>query len=135
VDKSAGPDACWPWLASTAKGYGQIKDGVRMRKAHRVAYALAHGAAPSELFVCHRCDNPKCVNPAHLFLGTNSDNQLDSSAKGRHGAIKGEAHVNAKLSNDDVAIIKSLRGKVTQRELATRFGVCQMRISQLQRQG
>src|SRR5689334_2841330 len=82
-----GP-SCWNWKgARTELGYGLISvpPHGRMMGAHRVAWALRHGAAPNDMFVCHKCDNPSCVNPDHLFLGTNSDNMRDCVAKGRHG--------------------------------------------------
>jgi hypothetical protein len=81
----AGPDDCWEWDASRDKyGYGQFSMGhSECDPAHRVAYALAHGAVPAGLFVCHSCDNPPCVNPSHLWLGTAADNNRDRDLKGR----------------------------------------------------
>lgn len=86
-----GPDECWPWKAAKdPRGYGRI-GGDRRRSsgkravelAHRIAYQLEIGDVPLGLFVCHRCDNPTCCNPAHLFLGTCKDNNQDMYAKGR----------------------------------------------------
>lgn len=88
-----GPDDCWSWLASrrTGSDYGQfvdtyIENGKRVQKfyaAHRLSWILTHGPIPDRLCVLHRCDNPLCVNPSHLFLGTNKDNVDDMKKKGR----------------------------------------------------
>ena len=106
VDKR-GEDKCWPWLGAFDKdGYGQIWNGYtgKMERAHRVSARLHLGDETGKV-VCHKCDNPQCTNPNHLFFGTHLDNQNDKVAKQRHA--KGESQGNAKLTEDDVAEIRA----------------------------
>jgi len=78
-------DGCWEWAACTNEsGYGIFHTGKKTDRAHRVSWILTNGEIPSGLFVCHKCDNPPCTNPDHLFLGTNKDNVDDMIAKGRN---------------------------------------------------
>lgn len=90
VDRSGGPDACWPWTGSrNDRNYGQIGRGSDVLKTHRVAYELVNGPIPAAvghhgtMLVLHRCDNPPCCNPAHLRLGTPKANTDDMIAKSR----------------------------------------------------
>ncbi len=107
VDKSG---ACWLWTAATAGfGYGKfvVKKGQAPQSAHRLAYAWEVGPIPAGAQVLHRCDEPRCVNPAHLFLGTQRDNMLDMRAKGRWEYKPrdqtGERNPNSILSDAEVA--------------------------------
>lgn len=86
------PDACWEWAGARkgSQGYGEFGVNRMPATAHRVAWELTHGPIPDGLFVLHRCDNPPCCNPAHLFLGTHQDNMADRDAKGR--VAHGDAH-------------------------------------------
>ena len=124
-------DGCWPWRgALDGKGYGAFGESrdKRSAKAHRVAYALAFGPL-NGLHVLHRCDNPPCCNPAHLWLGTNAENQADKIAKGRQKSrpLPGERNPAAKLSAKDVAAIRTAGG--LQREIGARFGISQAQVS------
>jgi hypothetical protein len=124
VDNSAGPDGCWLWTANRAvRGYGRIGwGGHRVVLAHRVSYELATGEAPGRMCVLHSCDNPPCVNPAHLFLGTQADNMRDKAEKGR--ARPGSQNPNAKITEADVLEIRRLRAEgVPGNEVAERFGL------------
>lgn len=86
VDKT---ETCWLWTKSKYRhGYGCFCAMGTRHKAHRVSYEIAYGKIKDGLFVCHKCDNPSCVNPDHLFLGTHKDNALDMVNKGRHPSQK-----------------------------------------------
>ena len=135
VDLSAGPTGCWEWQASRAKtGYGKFSMGhSRHVPAHRVAYELVNGPIPVGLHALHRCDNRPCVNPAHLFLGTNHDNIRDMVSKGRtnHG---GEHNGNAKLDEAQVAeIIARLHAGERASVLAVVFGVTSETVRAIRR--
>lgn len=105
----AGPNDCWEWLAFKEDGYGRIdatNGGTKKQivGAHRVSYEIAHGAIPDGLTVLHACDNRGCVNPAHLSLGTNADNNLDRDTKGR--TARGEQNGKSKLTPEKVRVIR-----------------------------
>lgn len=128
-----GPDECWLWKASTTRGgYGQFGVGppnaYRMVSAHRVAYFLGHGVDPGALFVLHRCDEHRCVNPAHLFLGTQLENIRDCVAKGR--MRRGEQLTYARLKEIDIVEIRRLwaTGTMSQSAIGRKFGVTQGNI-------
>jgi hypothetical protein len=111
-------DGCWEWLASKDEcGYGMIKRGGYGRaghsvmRAHILSWVLYNGPIPSGLCVLHKCDNPKCVNPEHLFLGTKADNNHDRDKKGRHIAFHGVEHPMHKLTNIDVKNIRKSYSK------------------------
>lgn len=135
VERRSGDD-CWPWLGATnGAGYGTISRGGRnaMATAHRVAYELCVGAIPAGHFVCHRCDNPICVNPAHLFAGTPAENTHDMMAKGRarRGRTVGEASPHAKLTEAAVREIRKQLGTRRTRDIAKDFGVSKTLISRI----
>lgn len=145
VDKSAGPDGCWLWTAGLGGGYGSFwVDGHNVR-ANRFAYEVTNGPIPDGLHVCHDCpdgDNPRCVNPKHLWLGTSEENSRDRHEKGRDasgdrsGAVtkpervpRGSRNGCAKLTETQVVgIRRRFAGGETQTELARAFGVSQSAI-------
>ena len=107
-----GGFGCWMWDAADggSSPYGVILRNGRPDKAHRVSWVLCHKSeVPEGMLVCHHCDNPKCVNPSHLFLGTAKDNADDMMRKGRGRSVnwRGEEHPRTRLSEDDVRSIKS----------------------------
>lgn len=124
-------ESCWEWIGTvTSHGYGHFKSKGKLYRAHRVSYTLFKGLIPHNKIVCHSCDNRKCVNPNHLWLGTNHDNSMDMVNKGRAvgNRIKhylGDEHHNTKLTSDKVKIIKQLSVTHSQRALAKMFGVHQ----------
>jgi hypothetical protein len=126
-----GPLECWPFRAGgvTRSGHRMISVDGTMKGVHRISWELHHGEIPADQVVCHRCDNPPCVNPAHLFLGTIAVNNADRDMKGRHVPLPGEANGQAKLTSADVREIRDmLSKKVPQRRIAQKFGVHQSLI-------
>ena len=130
-------DGCWEWQAALNNGYGWFNVDGRIRNAHRVA-ALLSGkidSLDSELHVLHKCDNPKCCNPDHLFVGTNADNVADRVKKGRSGVVRhiGQTNGMSKLTNAQVKEIRGLyfASMFSQSQLARRYGVHQPHISRI----
>lgn len=123
------PDECWEWKGTTLRfGYGRLAIGRRyVDSSHRISYRLHFGEIPSGMQVCHTCDNRKCANPHHLFLGTISDNQSDKVKKGRQS--RGSQMATAKLTDEAVTTIRS--SSLTNKELALKFGVDPSIISEV----
>ena len=133
-DKYTKTDKCWLWESSIdSHGYGQIRFRQKNLLAHRVNYAIHNGDIPSGLCVLHRCDVRNCVNPNHLFLGTNADNVADKMAKGRLRMpdTRGENNGFAKLSESDVLVIRASQCK--QSDIAAEFKISQSTVSEIKR--
>lgn len=126
-------DACieWPY-AHTMFGYGCVQFQGRQDMVHRISYLLTYGEIPNGQFVCHKCDNPPCFNPLHLFLGTHQENIQDASIKGRmHTGIRNGA---AKLGEEDVALIRKVcraNPYINKVRIAEFFGVCRATIGNI----
>ena len=140
VDKS-GPNGCWLWTSTRLpKGYGVISINGKTQYAHRISWELHNGLIPNHdsphgMCVLHKCDNPSCVNPAHLFLGSNADNMRDRDEKGRAADQSGEKNNFAKLTEDKVRLIKRFlalpKGRFTQATIGKLFGVTRQAISSI----
>jgi hypothetical protein len=133
MEKVQKTDSCWIWLGSKDKdGYGwiraQIPGGVT-RKAHRFAYAHFRGTIPDGMQVCHTCDNPSCVNPDHLFLGTVADNQKDMRDKGRDRKLKGAECPRALITEEmAIAILRDPRRHAV---IAEEYGIRPSTVSSI----
>lgn len=145
VEKVDG--GCWLWQGARSRGYGafESRELGGMLRTHRLSWTIVHGPIPNGLYVLHRCDNPPCCNPDHLFLGTNQDNVDDMVAKGRNATKerngsslhperkpRGEKHWKAKLTSAQVADIRAApRQRGMQTRLARQYGVCVSAISRI----
>lgn len=146
VDKT---DDCWNWTGpKTADGYGRLYREGKTIRAHRLSYEMHHGPVPSGLIVCHRCDNPSCVNPDHLFVGTGAENIADCEAKGRRNVparsgdfhwtkrrpdrvAKGQVFSRSEITDELVRRLRAryAEGGITQRELAAQHGISHKNLS------
>jgi hypothetical protein len=129
--KVSKSDKCWIWtISKDHAGYGYFSLSGKTVKAHRVAWELTYGDIPDGLCVLHRCDNPSCVNPEHLFLGDTVINNRDRAAKGRNRDQSGERHNNSFLTTADVLSIRAkfASGNYTYAQLSEIYGVHKMHI-------
>lgn len=126
---------CWEWTGCRSpKGYGLFGLDGKTRLAHRLAWETVHGRIMEGLFVCHKCDNPPCCNPGHLFIGTSADNIRDMFAKGRDGVRNrvGDNNPTSIFSNDDIVEIRTRRASGEElRSISNDFGVPPSHISSI----
>lgn len=124
VDKSGD---CWVWIGNRSRSYGVLYLAPhKYVRAHRLSWQLHHGEIPAGMVVCHRCDNPLCVRPSHLFIGTQADNVRDMDAKGRGGRKfkGGRAHGAAKMTVEQVHQIRQrYDAKMRRADIAREFGI------------
>jgi DNA-binding CsgD family transcriptional regulator len=128
VDRSGGVDACWLWTATASQfGCGHVSWRGRLEYAPRVSWELEQGPIPDGLLVLHNCpdgDNPACVNPAHLWLGTHQDNARDRNAKGRASSRVGTDNGRSRLTERGVVVVREMVSKgMTQKAVAEFFGL------------
>lgn len=129
------PHDCYGWSGARSDfGYGHFRFGNQHYSAHRLAYQAAHGAIPEGRYVCHRCDNPSCTNPRHLFVGTARDNNLDMRRKGRHRhrSFRGPEHWAYKLTDEQVSeIIRRRKSGEKLAVIAEDFGISRSYVGNL----
>lgn len=126
-----GPNGCLNYTGFiNATGYGRVGRG-KTTLAHRVAWEQEVGPIPEGKFVRHHCDNPRCVNPKHLFVGTHLDNMRDKVSKGRSASLPGERHPSAKLTAADVLAIR--QSSLSSRQLADIYGISPSRARTIKR--
>jgi len=130
---SVRKDECWLWQASVlSNGYGRFKFREKTVLAHRFSWCLKFGSIPDGKFVLHKCDIRRCVNPAHLFIGTNQDNMTDRDNKGRCHHPTGETHPGSKLKEFEVLEIRRMIDQgLTHRSIAALFSVAHQTITSI----
>ena len=145
IDNSFNSEDCWIWLASKIRGYGMFKLKCKMVISHRLMYELAYGKILEGLHVLHTCYNPSCVNPNHLWLGTQQDNVNDMYSKGRQSRVgnrgrnkgmignRGGANGRSILTEEEVLEIRQLysKGNFTQQEISDTFGISRPQVNSI----
>lgn len=129
VDR-CGPDDCWEWQAGARYGYGRLSFRNETIPVHRYSFELAYGPIPDGMYVCHRCGNKRCVNPAHLYAGTAADNNRDTVNQGRCNPRRGKHAATAKITEDDARAIRAVyaQGSISMQTIANRYGLCAVSV-------
>lgn len=134
IQKPANDNGCWEWTgAVNTDGYGKTHHQRKTVGAHRRAWLLVNGPIPSGMLCCHTCDNRKCCNPSHLFLGTPADNSRDMTSKGRAAPQHGENNANRKFTQFEVDLLREVYGYggYSQMELSKLFHMSFQHVHQL----
>lgn len=116
-------DTCWIWTGSNTRGYGVMAMNGAMYRVHRFSWELHNGPIPKGLMVCHRCDNPSCVRPDHLYAGSAKQNMHDCLSRGRYPYRFALENPKSKLTPNDVRMIREVYPTVQAPQLARRYGV------------
>jgi len=126
---------CWLWKGRRYKdGYGEFRSRTgKSIAAHRASWMLASGEIPTGMVICHHCDNPPCVNPAHLFVGTQQENERDKHAKGRAPSTAGASNGNARLTAEQVHKLRRMCASVSDTELGGKFGISRTQVRDIRR--
>lgn len=132
-DRSGGPDSCWEWKGGIAgrvrdPGYGAIWWRGKQHRAHRLMWIVTNGPIPDGLHCCHKCDNTKCINPAHIFLGTDADNHRDRDAKGR-GPLGKPNRRGARLTDAQVVAVR--QDPRPREKIAADYGISGAHVSNI----
>jgi hypothetical protein len=134
VDKR-DEDECWNWQGAVdGKGYGAFWSAEQRKQiiASRMSYVLENGTIPSGAIICHKCDNPKCVNPKHLYAGTHADNMKDKVDRNRQNAPRGERQGSAKLNREEIMEIRRMKNEgKTLAYIADKFSISFQHVSDI----